>query len=104
MLEVGANPMLEQPLASILDREEAKRHAAQHFADQIALLQDLTNYGSNLVMCAFNSSKKDLSDIVVCGVLLKQIVEMLDAVETLEGGWFTLLSSPRAPRSKLRST
>ena len=79
--------MLEQPLASILDREEAKRHAAQHFADQIALLQDLTNYGSNLVMRALNLSNKNLSDIVVCGVLLKQIVEMLDAVETLvEGG------------------
>lgn len=75
--------MREKPLASILDREEARKHASEHFAEQIALLRDITNYGSNLVFRAFNSSKKDLADVVVCGVLLKQIVAMVDAVETL---------------------
>jgi hypothetical protein len=75
--------MPETPLASILDREQAKKHAAENFADQITLLRGLTDYGSNLVIRAFNSSKKGLPDILVCGVLLKQIVSMLDAVQTL---------------------
>ena len=75
--------MREKPLASIIDREEARKHASEHFAEQIALLRDITNYGSNLVFRAFNSSKKDLADVVVCGALLKQIVAMVDAVETL---------------------
>ena len=76
--------MPENP-SSILDRDDAKKHVAAHFADQLALLRDLTDYGSNLVLRAFNSSRKDYADIVVCGVLLKQIVAMLDAVETLMG-------------------
>lgn len=75
--------MREKPLASILDREEARKHASEHFSEQIALLRDLTDYGSNLVLRAFTSSNKDLADVVVCGVLMKQIVAMLDAVETL---------------------
>ena len=75
--------MREKPLASIFDREEARKHASEHFAEQIALLRDLADYGSNLVHRSFTSSKKDLADVVLCGVLLKQIVAMLDAVETL---------------------
>jgi len=75
--------MREKPLTSILNRDQARKHAAEHFADQIALLLDLTNYGSNLVMRAYNSSKKDSASVVTCGVLLKQVVAMLDAIHTL---------------------
>jgi hypothetical protein len=75
--------MPDKPLASILDREQAKKHVTEHFADQITMLRDLTDYGSNLVIDAFNSSKRGLPDILACGVLLKQIVSMLDAVQTL---------------------
>ena len=75
--------MQEKPLAEILDRKKANELAAEHFKDQIELLQDLTNYGSNLVFRAFNSSPKDYPSIVVCGILLKQIVAMLDAVHVL---------------------
>lgn len=75
--------MKEKPLVSILDREEARKNSAEHFSDQIALLRDLADYGSNLFLRAYNSSKKDLPDIVVCGVLLKQIVAMFDAIEVL---------------------
>jgi hypothetical protein len=75
--------MREKPLAGILNREEAAKHADEHFRDQIALLRDLADYGSNLVVRAFNSSQKDLAAIVVCGVLLKQVVAMLDSVYAL---------------------
>lgn len=83
MLEGIKAVMPEKPLLSILDREEAKKLAAEHFGDRIKLLRELANYGSNLVLRAYNSSEKGYPDFVVCGVLLKQVVAMLDAVETL---------------------
>lgn len=75
--------MPESPHPAILNREEAQGHAREHFSPQLALLRDLANYGSNLVIRAFNSSPKKMEDAVICGVLLKQIVAMLDAVEVL---------------------
>jgi hypothetical protein len=70
-------------MALLLGQEEAKKEVAQHFSDQIKLLNDMLEYGANLILRAFNSSRKELTDIVVCGVLLKQIVSMLAAVRTL---------------------
>jgi hypothetical protein len=75
--------MPEKPFALILDRQEAKKHVVEYFKDQVKLLCDLPDYGSNLIIRAFKSSKKDLSDVVVCGVLLRQVVAMLDAVQIL---------------------
>lgn len=75
--------MPESPHAGILNREEAQRLAQEHYSPQLALLRDLANYGSNLVLRAYGSSPKKTEDVVICGVLLKQIVAMLDAVEVL---------------------
>lgn len=75
--------MREKPLEGMLNRKEATKHAQDNFADQIALLCDLANYGSNLVSRAYNSSQNDLPSIVACGVLLKQVVAMIDAVYLL---------------------
>ena len=58
-------------------------HATEHFAKQTTLLRDLASYGSNLIIRAYDSSPKKMADIVVCGVLLKQIVAMVDACEVL---------------------
>src|SRR5262249_35332610 len=67
----------------ILNRDEAENASAEHFAPQIELLRDLADYGSNLVVRAFHSSPRRMEDVVVCGVLLKQIVAMVDATERL---------------------
>lgn len=75
--------MREQPQSAILNREEPRAVAEQHFAKQTELLRDIANYGSNLVVRAFNSSPKKMADVIVCGVLLKQVVAMADAVEVL---------------------
>lgn len=75
--------MPENPHASILNRSEPMAHAEQHLAAQTALFRDLANYGSNLVLRAYESSPKKMADIVVCGVLLKQVVTMVDATEVL---------------------
>ncbi len=75
--------MKEKELKHLLDRERHKGDARKIFTKQIELLIDLANYGSNLILRAYDSSKKRLEDIIVIGVLLKQVVSMLDAVEVL---------------------
>lgn len=75
--------MREPPHPNLLNRAELEAQAALHLANQIGLLTDLANYGSNLVVRAYNSSPKKVADIIVCGVLLKQIVSMLDATQIL---------------------
>lgn len=75
--------MQEMPHSAILNREEAQAVVDQHFSQQTALLRDLTNYGSNLIIRAYDSSPKKMAEVVVCGVLLKQVVAMVDAVEVL---------------------
>ena len=67
----------------ILDRKESIKNFHSHYTDQKALLQSLTDYGTNLILRAFNSSPKSLEDIIICFVLLKQIVAMLDSTEIL---------------------
>lgn len=75
--------MAERPLKGILDREEARAIVEAHFAAQLAFLRDLANYGSNLIYRAFDSSPRQWTDVVLCGVLLKQAVAMVDGVEVL---------------------
>lgn len=75
--------MQETPHPAILDREAARAAVEEHFSDQTALLRDIANYGSNLVVRAFDSSPRGMADIIICGVLLKQIVAMIDALEVL---------------------
>jgi len=75
--------MPENPHLDILNREEPRAVAEQYFARQTELMRDLANYGSNLVIRAFNSSPKKMAEIIVCGVLLKQVVAMVDAAEVL---------------------
>jgi hypothetical protein len=75
--------MTETPHSALLDRSESKALANTRLAPQLELISDLANYGSNLVIRAFESSPKKLPDVIVCGVLLKQLVAMVDAVHVL---------------------
>ena len=75
--------MRETPHPAILDRAEPEAQAKQHLARQLELLTDLADYGSNLVIRAFSSSPKKMAEVIVCGVLLKQVVAMVDATQVL---------------------
>jgi len=75
--------MSDQAFKSILDRDKAEADIREHFQPQTDLLGDLVNYGTNLIPRAYGSSAKTVVDVVVCGVLLKQIVAMTDAIEVL---------------------
>jgi len=76
--------MSEQPHKGLLDRDVARKLMAKKYAAQLTLLEDMTNYGSNLIVRALHTNKeRTLGDLVVCGVLLKQFCSMLDAAELL---------------------
>lgn len=74
---------MDAPLDSLLDLAEPEAMVTKHFAPQLALLRGLANYGSNLVLRAYNSSECRTAEVVACGVFLKQIVSMIDAAEVL---------------------
>lgn len=75
--------MDEKPFERLLHRELHLHDVRKHFEQQIFLLRDIVNYGTNLIPATFASSERNLADIVVIPVLLKQLVSMLDAYEVL---------------------
>ena len=62
-------------MVRLLNREEAKKNVEEHFKDQNKLLSDLTEYGSNLILRAIDSSKRELHDIIICGVFLSKLFQ-----------------------------
>ena len=67
---------------AVLDREYAVE-TAKHFKDSLDLLNDLLDYGTNLVPRAFVSSPRDLKAICIVFVQLRQFLVHLDGVATL---------------------
>lgn len=80
---LDGNIMNETEYKEILDRQQNIKDITDHFQPQLDLLKDLTNYGTNLIIRSFSSSDRSMPEIVVVGVLLKQVVSMLDAAEIL---------------------
>jgi len=75
--------MIEKEFKLIIDRAKQENDVQQHFQKHLDLLVDFVNYGSNLIVRVFDSSKKKLEDIVIVLVLLKQVVAMVDVVSIL---------------------
>lgn len=73
----------ENEFRALLDRDGVISDVKRAFPEQLELLRDLTNYGSNLIPRCFGTCGKELKDLVVIGILLRQVVAMLDGVEIL---------------------
>lgn len=73
----------EKEYKSILDREKNIKDFNDNFSDAQKLLIDIVNYGTNLIPRCFVSSSRKQADAILLGVLLKQIVTMLDSAEVL---------------------
>ena len=73
----------EDPHKGLLNDESATAFASEQLKPWTNLLRDLANYGSHLIPRAFSSSSKTLGDAVVIGILLRQLVAMIDAIEIL---------------------
>jgi len=73
----------DDPHKGLLDDENATAWASEQLKPWTNLLRDLANYGSNLIPRAYSSSDRKLTDVVVIGALLRQVVAMVDAIEIL---------------------
>jgi len=68
---------------ALLDRSTVTADAQKHLTPWLALVRDLVNYGTNLIVRCVHSSERKTKDRVVLSILLRQTVAMLDAVEVL---------------------
>lgn len=75
--------MVEQEHKALLNRTQHIGHVEQHFSESLAVLRDMTNYGTNLLPRCLVTSKKTLKDAIILGVMLRQALTMFDAIEIL---------------------
>ena len=74
--------MSDESHKAVLDREFAIE-GANPFKDALELLNELIDYGTNLVPRAFLSSPRDVKAICVIFVQLRQFIVHLDGVAIL---------------------
>ena len=67
----------------ILDRLLFRTQIGESFADQIALLEQVVNYGTTLIPRCFYSSDRGVADTVAIPSFLKHAVTSLDAISIL---------------------
>jgi uncharacterized protein DUF5677 len=75
--------MASEPHKGLLDRDLYAVLVKENFSETTDLLEELVNYGSNLIPRCFHSSKKELHDIVIILNFLKQAVALVDAIQIL---------------------
>lgn len=73
----------EDPHKGLLNDESATAIVSLQLKPWTNLLRDLANYGRHLIPRAYSSGGKTLGDAVVVGILLRQLVAMIDAIEIL---------------------
>ena len=75
--------MSSEPHKILLDRDLYAAFIREEFSDTTDLIEELVNYGSNLVPRCYVSSEQKLHDIVVIWNFLKQGVALLDGIHVL---------------------
>jgi Family of unknown function (DUF5677) len=75
--------MPNEPHKGLLDRDLYAVLIREHFSETTDLLEELVNYGSNLIPRCFHSSNKGLHDIVIILNFLKQAVALVDSIHIL---------------------
>ena len=73
----------EKEFRALLDRETVLEHLKEHFVPRLQLIEDVVNYGTNLIPRCMASSERKLKDVVLLTILLRQVVGMLDGVQVL---------------------
>lgn len=73
----------ESEYKPLLDREKAVADVKSQLHRWIDLIHDVTSYGSRLIPLCFTSSERKLKDVILIGVLLRQVVAMLDGIDVL---------------------
>ena len=86
--------MPDEPHDAILDRTLFRTQIADSFAPQLDLLEQLVNYGTNLLPRCFNSSNRGIPDTVAILGFLKHAVTSIDAIHILSREGSTLACFP----------
>ena len=80
---ISPNSMPDDAHAGILDRHLFREMIREPFGQQIELLNQLVNYGTNLIPRCYESSGKGIPDAVAIASFLKHGVSALDAISIL---------------------
>jgi hypothetical protein len=75
--------MPDNPHQKIYGLDEAQAFVKENLSTWVDFLQDLANYGSNLIPRCYVSSERSLADTVLIASLLKHVVCMLDGIVIL---------------------
>jgi hypothetical protein len=75
--------MPDNPHQKIYGLDEAQAFVKENLSTWVDFLQDLANYGSNLIPRCYVSSERTLADTVLIASLLKHVVCMLDGIVIL---------------------
>ena len=67
----------------ILNRKYDEQFIADNLQQFLDVLDDVVNYGTHLILRCINDSEKSIKDVVVVTILLKQLIEQLDASSVL---------------------
>lgn len=86
--------MTDKANDGILDRSLFRVQIKEAFSEQINLLEQIVNYGTNLVPRCYNSSDRKIKDIVAVLSFLKHAVTSLDAISILSREGSTLSCFP----------
>ncbi|MFC1913961.1 DUF5677 domain-containing protein [Chloroflexota bacterium] len=81
---------METEFKKLLNRKKHIEDTGKHFSKRLEVLRDMVNYGSWLIPRAYDSSKKGYEELITIGVLLKQIVMMIDAIDVLASNAITV--------------
>ncbi len=76
---------MEKAFEELLPREIVKVEIKEKLSDKLSVMEDIVNYGTNLIPRCLYTSSKDIADIVILSILLKNLVANMDAINVLLG-------------------
>ena len=92
----------ESPHARLLGQEFGAVARDGH-KETLALIDSLSKYGADLVIRGFHSSPREMEDVLVLCILLKQVVAMLDGIRVVTEN-AALMSAPLQLRAMLEAS
>ncbi|MBN1931648.1 MAG: hypothetical protein JW786_08590 [Desulfobacterales bacterium] len=75
--------MPNKPNPFLLDRDQAAADANLHFSEALSAVEDIVNYGSNLIIRVLKTTEVGILEMVTIGILLKHVVSMFDGIHIL---------------------
>jgi hypothetical protein len=75
--------MDDNPHMALLNPRESE-NIEKYYGEELKILNEIIEYGLGLLKrCYATSPKKDITDAVLLGMLLKNVLTMLDSIEIL---------------------